>query len=188
MLDQRAQESAPFELMVAVVIMAFVIFVGFQAMERLRDEQCFAKIDKTLEEFKTKLEIAVTQKSPQTIPFILAECSSPGKQDIRIQDWDSAIFCAGLCRSAEITCTSLEYFDKTPGKIKGIRKCLNIPPDTIFSPQATPGRCASIDNVDQRQAYVLQDFKQGIPLGTYLLINKTFATDTFPQMCAYQRI
>ena len=186
MLDSRGQESAPFELLVAIIIMGFVLFVGFQAMEKLREEQCFAKTDKGLEEFKTKIEIAVTQKSPQTIPFILSQCFNPEEEEIRVQNWDNALFCADLCGSAEITCTSLEYFNKSTGKVRAARKCLNISPETIFPSQDTPGRCLSIDT--EQQNYILQDFKRGIPQGTYLLINKTLATDTFPTVCAFLRV
>ncbi len=188
MLSQSGQESATFELLVAVVIMGFVIFVGLQAMERLKVEQCFATIEKSLEEFKTKLEIAVTQKSPQTIPFILSHCFNPEQEKVRVQDWDNALFCADLCGTAEITCTSLEYFNERPGSISAIRKCLNISPETIFPGQTTPGRCTSIDTESPRQTYILQDFKQNAPQGTYLIINKTFATDTFPTICSYLRV
>ena len=188
MLNHSGQESAVFELLIAVIIMGFVIFVGFNAMEKLRSEQCFARVDKSLEEFKTKLEIAVTQKSPQNISFNLSDCFNPEDEQIRIQDWDNAVFCADLCGTAEISCTSIEYVNNTPGKVNSLRKCLNISPETIFPSQDTPDRCTSLDNAIQKQSYLLQNFKQDIPQGNYLILNKTLATDTFPRICAYLRV
>ena len=190
MFSQKAQESAPFELLVAVVVMGFVIFIGLNAMQQLRQEQCFAKVDKALEEFKIKLEIAVTQKSPQQVLFNLSDCFSQKEEEIRIVDWDNALVCADLCGTAEITCSSLEYINTASGRFKSVRKCVNISPETVFPSEQASGRCNDAPILRQQfsQDFILQDFKSYIQQGKYLLVNKTFATDTFPTVCAYLRV
>jgi hypothetical protein len=101
---------------------------------------------------------------------------------VRITDWDEPVFCAQYCGSPKKLCTLLEY-SQTGRDAFSIRKCLSIPPDTVFPPQAFAGaKCASRDN------YELQNFDTLIPQGDYLLINKTLATDTFPTICAYKRV
>jgi hypothetical protein len=190
MFSQKAQESAPFELLVAVIIMAFVLFVGLNAIIKTNQEQCFAQIDKSLEEFKVKMEIAVTQKSPQTIFLKLSDCFNPEDEEIIIRDHDNALFCADLCGTAEITCTSLNYINKTQQNLRIIQKCLNISPETVFPANTSAGRCVDSSALEQQfqQEFVPQDFKSGIFQGNYLLINKTLATDTFPTVCAYLRV
>jgi type II secretory pathway pseudopilin PulG len=185
-MNQSGQESVPFELLVTIIIMGFVIFVGLHALQQLSEAQCFAKVERGLEDFKVKMEVAVTQKSPQTIFFRLSNCFNPEEEQVWVQNWDSPVFCADLCGSAEISCTALEYKNTATGQIRSSRKCLNISPETVFPAQENPGRCTSIDTADQQ--YELHDLKNAAPQGTYLLVNKTFATDIFPTICAYERV
>ena len=56
MLSQKGQEAAPFELLIAVITMTFVIVVGLNAMSTLLRAQCEGKIDQNMEELKTALE------------------------------------------------------------------------------------------------------------------------------------
>lgn len=181
MFNKSGQEGAPFELLVAVIVMGFVIFAGMQAMEQLWVQKCYGTTDAKLEEMKTILETAVDQKSPQNLNFRLSGCFSENDESIRVSDWDEPTFCAEYCHSPKKLCTLLEY-NNLGRNIFSIAKCLNIPPDTVFPSQRfTDAKCP------MREGYVLQDFDTGIIQGEYLLINKTLATDTFPTVCAYKR-
>ncbi len=181
MINARGQEAAPFELLIAVIVMGFVIFAGMNAMEQLWLQKCLGTTDAKLEEMKTVLETAVDQKSPQSINFRLSGCFDENDEDIRIADWDEPTFCAEYCGSPKNLCTLLEY-SNTGRRLFSIKKCLNIPPDTVFPSQRFAGaKCST------REREELQDFDTLIPQGDYILINKTLATDTFPTICAYRR-
>ncbi len=184
MFNEKGQESAPFELLIAVIVMGFVIFAGMQAMNQLWVQKCYGTTDAKLEEFKTVLETAVDQKSPQRINLRLSGCFDERNEEIKITDWDEPSFCADYCGSPKKLCTLLEYSNiGTSGQgTFSIRKCLEIPPATIFPPQRFAGaKCASKDGFE------LIDFDDRAIQGDYQLINKTIATDTFPTICAYRR-
>ncbi|MAG22342.1 MAG: hypothetical protein CL943_03515 [Candidatus Diapherotrites archaeon] len=183
MFNKKGQEAAPFELLIAVIVMGFVIFVGMQAMERLYIQKCFGTTDAKLEEMKTILEVAVDQKSPQSINFRLSGCFNEEDELMKITDWDEPSFCADFCGSPKKLCTLLEYSYSGKNSFS-VRKCLNIPPDTVFPSQSFAGaKCRDREDT----SYELQDFDVRIPQGDYLLTNATLATDTFPTICAYYR-
>ena len=181
MFNARGQEGAPFELLVAVIVMGFVIFAGMNAMNQLWRQRCYGTIDAKLEEFKTALETVVDQKGHQAIYFRLSECFDEQNETIRITDSDEPLFCAEYCGSPKKTCTILQY-SHTGDPTFGIRKCLNIPPDTHFpSARFADEKCPSKEN------YELQDFTDMIPQGYYILINKTSSTETYSTICAYKQ-
>ena len=179
MLNRRGQEAAPFELLVAVIIMGFVIFVGMRAMADLNTQKCYGETDAKLEEMKTKLGIVVTQRSPQSINFYLSGCFNPNDEKITIKGINEPNVCASYCGAAKRSCLLLQYVYTGSGGFS-IRKCLNISFDTTFQ---TGGRCEPKDDME------LVNFKDaGILQGNYLMINKTYATGTFPIICAYRRV
>lgn len=177
MLGKKGQEAAPFELLIAVIIMGFVIFVGMKAMSDLQMQKCYGETDAKLEELKTRLEVVVTQRSPQTVNFNLSGCFNPEDETIIIKDESEPQVCASYCGAAKRLCTLLKYYNEGEGSFS-IIKCLNISPETVFP---TGGRCP------QKSGMSLVDFKERIEQGHYQLINKTKPTDTFPTVCAYMR-
>jgi len=182
MVGSRGQESAPFELLIAVIVMGFVIFIGMRAMADLTVQKCYGETDSKLEEMKTKLEIAVTQKSPQTINFRLSGCFNEAEEIIKIKDFSEPQLCASYCGSAKNICTLLQY-SYTGASNFSIRKCLNISPDTVFPQQSGADesfKCKTRGND------VLVNFRESIPQANYTFLNKTRATDTFPTICAYR--
>jgi hypothetical protein len=180
MLNRKGQESAPFELLIAVIVMGFVIFIGLQAMNILNEQKCYNEIDAKLEEMKTKLEAVVTERSSQQIVFQLSSCYNPKEERIYISDEAEPRICAAYCGTARNICTLLNYFysGKNTGSAFSIRKCINISPDTVFPYLA--GNCP--DRPDEE----LIDFRDEITQGTYLLVNKTAVTSTYPTICAYR--
>jgi hypothetical protein len=55
MVNAVGQEAAPFELLIAVIVMGFVIFAGMSAMEQLWLQKCYGTTDAKLEEMKASL-------------------------------------------------------------------------------------------------------------------------------------
>lgn len=180
MLDRKGQESAPFELLVAVIIMGFVIFVGMQAMDQLNRQKCFNEINAKLEEMKTKLETVVTERSPQQINFILSSCFNSRDETIRIKDYSEPALCAEYCGAAKNLCTLLQYYYSGESGFS-IRKCLNISPDTVFPYNI--GTCPDRASTNEE----LTDYREEITQGQYMLLNKTSVTSTYPTICAYRK-
>jgi len=181
MFNAKGQEGAPFELLIAVFIMGFVIFAGLNAMNMLNDQKCRGTIDAKLEEFKSTLETTVHQKSPTNINFRLSDCFSENEEHVEISDNADPSTCADYCGSPMNLCTLLEY-SNTGSAGFSLRKCLSIPPDTVFPSQSFVGaKCPD------RDGYELQDLDSSMPQGKYSFWNKTLATDTFPTICAYKR-
>ncbi len=181
MLGQKGQESAPFELLVAVIVMGFVIFVGLQAMEQLNLQRCYSETDAKLEAMKTSLETVVGQGSPQKITFRLSTCFNEEEENIRLKDYSEAPLCAEYCGSARNLCTLLQYYYNGNKGAFSIRKCLNISPDTVFPFRA--GTCP-----DRGEDYELVDYRDEIVQGSYNLVNKTSVTSTYPTVCAYRSL
>jgi len=179
MIGQRGQEAAPFELLVAVIVMGFVIFIGLQAMESLNVQRCYNETDAKLEGMKTALETVVGQGSPQQINFRLSTCFNEEEEKIWIKDYSEPAMCSDYCGSAKNLCTLLQYYYKG-GNAFSIRKCINISPDTVF-----PYRTSSTGACQEKEDMELVDFRDEITQGSYQLINKTSVTSTYPTVCAY---
>ena len=58
-MKNRGQESAPFEVLISVIIMGFVIVIAFTAMNVLMEEQCKAEIKRSGSELKSKVQEVV---------------------------------------------------------------------------------------------------------------------------------
>ena len=179
MVNNKGQESAPFELLISVIIMGFVIFVGLIAMNQLNEQKCINETRAKLEEMKTKIETVVAERSPQQITFLLNTCYNPKDEKIKIMDYDEPAFCAEYCGATKNLCTLLQYYysgiNDTGGQSE--RLCLDISPDADF-PTSGP-KCPD------KEDYELIDFRDEIVQGQYLLLNKTGVTSTFPTVCAY---
>jgi len=178
MLNRKGQESAPFELLVAVIVMGFVIFVGLQAMDQLNKQKCFNETNAKLEEMKTKLETTVTEGSPQQIHIRMSSCFNEEEETIRIKDYSEPALCAEYCGAAKNLCTLLQYYYSGSGAFS-IRKCLSISPDTVFP--------YNVGNCPEKEGTELIDFRDEVVQGSYLLVNKTGVTSTYPTICAYRQ-
>ena len=179
--NQRGQEAAPFELLVAVIIMGFVIFIGLEAMGQLNKEKCYNEINAKLEEMKTTLETVVTERSPQQISFNLSSCFNSRDERIKIKDYSQPLLCAEWCGAARNLCTLMEYYYSGEGGFS-YKKCLDISPNTNF-PFNKGDACP-----DRGDGEELVDFRDEIVQGQYLIVNKTTVTSTYPTICAYRKL
>ncbi|MBI4052699.1 MAG: hypothetical protein HY394_01545 [Candidatus Diapherotrites archaeon] len=186
-MDSRGQESAPFELLVAVIVMGFVIAIGYQALGILNNQLCEGKIEASLNNFRSKLEIAVTQKTPQEFSFELP-CYNKAKSSVKIQEWRDAKICANECQRSSDACTLLTYtYSGSENPDFSVRTCLEIPITTSFPSQencGTGSKCDCRDAPDQG-GFILQNFSIAVPDGKYQLVNKTDVQDPNPTVCAY---
>ncbi len=185
-LSEKGQESAPFELLVAVIIMGFVIFIGTRVMQDVNCEKCKGETNKNLNNMVTALNDAETG-APIQISFFLSGCFNQQEEKIWIDDEDNDQVCAAYCGAEKELCTLLKYYGNGCGGFS-IIKCLEITPETYF-PSTTGGRCK------ERQGMQLVDFRErdepiatrGNKQGNYLLVNKKGQGETFSTICAYRK-
>lgn len=173
--NQKGQEEAPFELLVAVIIMGFVLFVGMQAMAQLQLNECTGRTEKTLENMKTAIETVATERGKQNINFRLPGCFKEEKQELIVKQISDKQSCMYFCKQIAERCTVL-YYDAE--EIAPIVKCLSISYLTTFPSAGT--LCNAIDD------YALQDFYNDIPQGNYILISRPNPTTQVPTVCAYR--
>ncbi|MDP2973957.1 MAG: hypothetical protein Q8N60_02810 [Candidatus Diapherotrites archaeon] len=186
-LTAKGQESAPFELLVAVIIMGFVIFIGTSVMQQVNCEKCKGETNKELNDMVTALNDAETRSPIQTISFFLSGCFNQEEEKIWIEDEDDPDVCAAYHCGEKQLCTLLKYYGNGCGGFSIIR-CLDISPETYF-PSTPDGRC------EDRKGMQLVNFEDmdepiatgGNKQGNYLLVNKKGQGDTFSTICAYRK-
>ncbi|MDD5163664.1 MAG: hypothetical protein PHD95_05665 [Candidatus ainarchaeum sp.] len=176
-LGRKGQEEAPFELLIAVIIMGFVLFIGLKAMTTLDEQRCSQQTEQKLEDLKTKLEIVINQKSPQFLDF-RADCYDPKDETIKISYSERPQVCADYCSSGASICRLLEYSNSKKGVY--FKKCLNINPNTVFSSPDCPDLQASEKKI------LLEEFVDIVPRGVIYFNNKETSA-SFPTVCAYCR-
>ncbi|MBM3282492.1 MAG: hypothetical protein FJY86_04105 [Candidatus Diapherotrites archaeon] len=192
-LNQRGQESAPFELLIAVILMGFVLFAGYQAMERLHEQTCANTINATLEGMARNLQNVVTGKGSAQLRFSFDSCSAKINDCdnfstlstttdimcIQLIDSTDPNVCSSYCSSARSICSLIQY----KGKNDTFTKCVDISPSTIFPTQGS-AQCPDRSS----EGWTLQDFSsETIQQGTYSFLKASDLTATVPIVCAYLR-
>lgn len=181
-INARGQESAPFELLVAVIVMTFVIIMGATAMDRLAREKSIGEIDAAMRDIQLAIEDVVNGTSPQrTVDFDLPGYFKKKDSYMRLQVKQSQKTCSRYCPGAVNICTLLVFSspDVTP-----IYKCVRISYLTQFT--TDPDECAG-DYEDEGYTLIdLQDTgrEQPIPEGKYIIMTAR-GQESFPKVCAY---
>jgi len=196
MFNEKGQESAPFELLIAIIIMTFVIVVGFQALDKLSTETCKGFLDQDLEELKRGIETVVKTKTKIDVSFELPNCFTEAKSDLRIVQRRESRFCSNICGGSVAQCTALRFI--SPGHSSF--KCLKISAATDFNPSGVCGdanpdaiRFESV-NWEPTGGAIIDADKDGIPdedvieSGRYTLIRQSNLFTSVPQICIYKRI
>lgn len=173
MLNQKGQEEAPFELLIAVILMGFVLFMGFMLTEQVKVSDCQGRTDQALEGLKAKIQTVAAQRGKQNLSFKLPGCFSEKGEELIIKKVEQKQTCINFCGGASDRCLMLFYDAE---EITPIMKCLQISYLTRF-PTGVP--CTDI------QDYRAVDFYEEIPGGNYTLINKQDPTTDIPNVCAY---
>ncbi len=189
--QSRGQESAPFELLIAVILMGFVILMAAQAMNQLQKQTCANTINSQLEALARNLQNVATGKGSTQFHFSFDNCAAKindcenfstlsGSTDImciHLIDSTDPNICSNYCSSARSICTLLQF----KAKDDTYTKCVDISPSTVFPAQGSaqcPDRSA--------EGWVLQDYTGGtIMQGTYSYLKASDLTSTVPIVCAY---
>jgi type II secretory pathway pseudopilin PulG len=190
-MHSKGQESAPFELLIAVILMGFVLLVGYNAIQQITAQRCASITDAQLSQMAQKLENTASGKGSSQFQFSMGECaakvqdctqfsanaSTKDIQCIRLVDSVDPLICSNYCSSARDACT-LVAFDSA--KISSAKKCVDISPSTVFP--STPGSQCPDRSSD---GYRLVDLKQEIKQGNYSFVKASTLTSAQPIVCAY---
>ncbi len=177
--EKRGQMSAPFELLVAVIIMGFVIIVGSQMLTAANNEVCVNNIDKELSEFKSFLEDTSTFKTSNKFRFDNPnDCFNEKNAVIKIEKViDNPKLCSAICGRADSTCHVFNFIISKSGIVK--QKCLNLSQFTTFIRDG----CDTSSN--ELAGYEAIDPTMVIPVGNYVLRNVAKAGETYPVICTF---
>ena len=131
-LNNKGQEEAPFELLISVIIMGFVIAVGFIAMNELSKKQCQGDIEKSMQELKRTLELVSKGQGRESFTFRMPACYSDVKSKLIIESSSEMKTCLEVCGGARLDCTMLRFYGVSDAGSYVSRTCLDIPPTTDF--------------------------------------------------------
>ncbi|MBS3061439.1 MAG: hypothetical protein J4215_02545 [Candidatus Diapherotrites archaeon] len=173
-MKNRGQESAPFEVLISVIIMGFVIVIAFTAMNVLMEEQCKAEIKRSGSELKSKVQEVVKGTDTQ-LNFFPPGCFDQKKESIKLRVLNSEPLCNYYCGGTKRECLLFEY------DAVDWRELICLESASVLTQFLTSSPC------QDRDGYKLVNFKDSIPRGAYTLVNKSGNNSAFPNICAYVR-
>jgi len=156
LVNFKGQEEAPFQLLVAVILMTFVILVGLNAMNEAEKQKCFNDTEKQLNDLKLGIEKTAVYRQPSGVNFNPSGCTK--KESFVLIKSDEERLCKSLCLNSSRNCLLLRY--STPD-LTGIQdKCIDVAYDTQFRSEGDgTGSCEKMEgyygiNVDSGQGFV----------------------------------
>ena len=175
---ERGQEAAPFELLVAIILMGFVIIAGFNALQVLERTTCEGKMRQSLEEIRAGIESVVKTKSKANVSFELPNCFSEKESSLRIIERDELDYCSAYCGGSLSQCIVLQFSSPSFTEVK----CLRISSATTF-PEGSPCDVRVLEG-----SYSLADWKgKQIEEGQYTLIKQFNLFSDAPVICVYRK-
>ncbi|VVB99291.1 Uncharacterised protein [uncultured archaeon] len=179
--SERGQESAVFEVLIAVIIMSFVLVVGFNALNVLSQKVCEGKLSQNLEQIRSAIEEVVNTKNKGNVYFELPECYSDTGSKLLIVESDSQAQCSAVCGGTVGRCTLLVFSSDKYSE----NKCLRVSSATTF-PDGEP---CDPNILEPSGAYELVNWKSssGISEGTYTLFKVSSLSSERPEICAFKR-
>jgi len=177
-LYTKGQEEAPFQLLVAVILMTFVIIVGLRAIEQAEEQKCFYDTEKSMDDLRTAIERTVQNHTPSIIRFTPPGCSDEEQFFVLKTDYEN--LCKRTCMNASSVCVLLRY---STSETSGIQdKCINIPYDTQFRHVGDDtDSCQEIDGYKKLE----MESNQGLILGSYYLVYYDNPAINYPIVCSY---
>ncbi len=181
--NNKAQASAPFELLVAVVIMGFVILAGTYALQSLSENTCIGQKRQDMSNLVSSLADVVLGPDLvfKNINFSTKACYNQKYETIKLTTYTDPIRCASICGGGS-TCTLLEYRYSKPDRqghlitkmpIEPI--CTNLPSSVVFASNLDD--CGLDDpNNSNYGKYVIKDPTENIPPGKYLVFRVSAET------------
>ncbi|MDD3159827.1 MAG: hypothetical protein PHQ98_02575 [Candidatus ainarchaeum sp.] len=190
MVSNKGQMSAPFELMVAMIIMGFVIVVGYNLMASMQCNICQNDLDKAVTVFKSGLEKAVNNSTVEKFSFKYDGCFKESLASARIVKYvDNLKACERACGEARSTCFVLIFNASDSSCSPYVSKCLNIPDLTSFVSESTEcEKDESLQDYGVVSTLVSTDLKKNnLLMGQYVIKTVSSSSSFTPKICVYYK-
>lgn len=188
--SKKAQASAPFELLVAIIIMGFVIIAGSNVLNEANSKSCIATASNEIDNLKKAIEDSTLRQSPTEIYFNPDKggCFNATTTTTKINSFNSATApkeCSLKCGISSNACFTISFQDtKKPGSF--IERCLNIPSYTHFySTDITEENCPT--TLESSYAGWLPAMPSQLKVGRYAFKNVSKVGAAFPNVCIYYK-
>ncbi len=182
-LGFKGQASAPFELFVAVIIMAFVVIVGTLVLNSVWDQVCLNSVDNEMTKFKLAIEDTVAKKSSNSVSFKPdSRCvSSTAKEPIIwMEVMDNKNVCAARCNYPSEECRLMTFNNpKIANAFK--QKCLDLPIYTNITKSVD--LCQNSSTSEGYEAIDPAFATGGLKPGNYIIKNVSNIGDQYPKVC-----
>ncbi|MBI4044391.1 MAG: hypothetical protein HY392_01660 [Candidatus Diapherotrites archaeon] len=190
MLSQKAQEAAPFQLLVVVVMLGFVLVMGLFVLTHSNEQQCGEQAKKVLERTRQDLESLIKQDEIKRITIDVPQCGE-GKKELSMRLEQNREVCSLYCIGANERCVLLVFSSETISQAT----CLRVPPTTQFLGVTECG------NPERRPKSIPLDFElfpvdfaktsggqteNDLNAGEYFFTQKTNPQSGVPEVCAYK--
>lgn len=171
-LNKKAQASAPFEVLVAVILMGFVILAGTWALNNLSESTCLGNKRQEIGTLKESIKDVVLNSELVTrnFTFNVKPCFNQKYETIAINYYSSSTRCNAFCGGGT-SCTLLEYVYKDTKK--NITKvpiepvCLELPTNLEY--ESNIDYCVPSDEKEDWFILTDTDLSNNIPAGKYRL-------------------
>ena len=128
--SNKAQASAPFEVLVAVILMGFVIMAGTWSLINLNQSVCIGNKRQSMSEMKGVIEDVImgSDLAEKNVKFDIQPCFNEKFESITLKTYTNETLCTSFCNAGE-TCTLMEYVydDDRTTKRPIAPMCLNLP-------------------------------------------------------------
>ena len=106
----KGQVSAPFEILVAVIVMGFVILAGTYALKNLSENTCLGDKRKEMGDLVSSLRDVVlgSDLTFRNITFQTKACFNSKAESIQLNAYNEQSRCTAYCGSG-VSCVLLEY-------------------------------------------------------------------------------
>jgi hypothetical protein len=181
----KGQVSSPFELLVAIIIMSFVVIIGANMLAGVNEQVCLAGIDKSLTEFKLKLEDTALLRTSNKFEFRLNTNSCFNENDaiIKIEKYNDSKKCSSICADKTTNSCFVLIFNASDLANGFKAKCLNLQVYTSF---VGPDDCpTSEESLNGFESIIPTTNGQMLHSGTYILRNISPAGASNPEICTY---
>ncbi|MEI7961790.1 MAG: hypothetical protein WCI04_05655 [archaeon] len=182
--ENKAQAAAPFELFVAVIIMAFVVVMGYTVLGTVNTEVCLNNVDKEMIKFKIALEDTANRNSSQAFSFMPPTACFDSKNTIMKIDVGKDSTCASRCGSMLSECYIMTF--SNPDISNAFKqKCIDLPQYTSFPTDAPLCDDSTLAGTGFSTVNPIEGGKAGIQPGRYVVRNVSPTGDTYKKICVW---
>lgn len=194
--SKKGQASAPFEVLVAVILMGFVIMAGTWALLNLNQNVCIGNKRQSMSEMKGIIEDVVmgSDLAEKNIRFDIQPCFNEKFESITLKTYTNETLCNSYCNAGE-TCTLMEYVydDNKTTKRPIAPMCLNLPTAITYASLSNCGEEHNELNEIGEPEWEALDFGGSRPIsiltsGQYKLFMRSQTGDYRGDLCFLKKI